>query len=105
MDIKLLYKQYMIAKKTLTTTGSEYSSYSDNEHLRTRKCTRWPFSREIPKSQHHVRKNSLYSGTYNRFSLEGYATRVFHSPFDRNTTVITRVDGTFLRRDLRENRS
>ena len=23
----------MIAKKTLTTTGSEYSSYSDNEHF------------------------------------------------------------------------
>ena len=95
----------MIAKKTLTTTGSEYSSYSDNEHLRTRKCTWWPFSREISKSQHHVRKNSLDSGTYNRFSLEGYATRVFHSPLDRKTTVITQVDGTFLRRDLRENRS
>ena len=63
MDIKLLYKQYMIAKKTLTTTGSEYISYSDNEHLRTRKCTWWAFSREIPKSQHYVRKNSPYSGT------------------------------------------
>ena len=42
---------------------------------------------------------------YNRFSLEGYATWFFHSPFDRKTTVITWVDGTFLRRDLRENRS
>ena len=65
--IKLLYKQYMIAKKTLTTTGSEYSSYSDNEHLRTRKCTWWAFSREIPKSKHDFRKNSPYPGTYNRF--------------------------------------
>ena len=100
MGIKLLYKQYMIAKKTLATTGSEYILYSDNEHLRTRKCTWWAFSREIPKSQHYVRKNSPYSGTYNPFSLEGYATRVFHSPFDRKTTVITRVDWTFLRRDI-----
>ena len=95
----------MIAKKSLKTTGSEYSSYLDNEYLPTRKCTWSAFSREIPKSQRHVHKNSPYTGTYNRFSLEGYATRVFHSPFDRKTTVITRVDRTSLRVCLRGNRS
>ena len=95
----------MIAKKSLKTTGSEYSSYLDNEYLPTRKCTWWAFSREIPKSQRHVHKTSPYTGTYNRFSLEGYATRVFHSPFDRKTTVITQVDRISLRVCLRGNRS
>ena len=78
----------MIAKKTLTTTGSEYSSYSDFPNPNTTFV-------KIHLTQAHIIV----------FNWKAMQLGGFHSPFDRKTTVITQVDRTFLRVGLRENRS